>query len=290
MVSLKIWLQSFKAEFSLKILLIVLPIILLISTSIGICIYLIQSNNHLKLSKTLAEKQSLSIKKELDILKNQDQLKRNLELQEEIKNINQTYQGVVTTYEEILKLQDEKVDTTLLSQDYAQILVYLSNKNYSSGSALLVSLNKKIAEEKQKLAIPEPAAIVTATVSNQPPGTGYQRQQVKTDSGTFLVSIVAADLNTARVIVDTASESDCTNDCPVLPLADYVSRSGAFAGVNGSYFCPATYPSCADKKNSFDTLLMNKNKKYINSDNNVYSTVPLAAFNGTQAIFKGQSL
>lgn len=58
-------------------------------------------------------------------------------------------------------------------------------------------------------------------------------------------------------MVDTASDSTCTRDCPALPLAEYVSRSGAYAGINGSYFCPADYPSCADKKNSFDTLLMN---------------------------------
>jgi len=72
--------------------------------------------------------------------------------------------------------------------------------------------------------------------------------------------------------------------------ADYVSRSGAYAGVNGSYFCPASYPSCAGKTNSFDTLLMNKNKVYFNSDNNVYSTVPAVIFLGGSVRFVGQSL
>ena len=75
-----------------------------------------------------------------------------------------------------------------------------------------------------------------------------------------------------------------------MSLGDYVSRSGAFAGINGSYFCPADYPSCSDKKNSFDTLAMNKNKKYINSDNNVYSTVPAVIFSGNSARFVEQSL
>ncbi|KKR85167.1 MAG: hypothetical protein UU32_C0036G0003 [Candidatus Woesebacteria bacterium GW2011_GWB1_41_10] len=45
-------------------------------------------------------------------------------------------------------------------------------------------------------------------------------------------------------------------------------------------FCPATYPTCAGKINSFDTLLMNKNKTYFNSDNNVYSNNPGAIFGG----------
>lgn len=89
-----------------------------------------------------------------------------------------------------------------------------------------------------------------------------------------MVDIIATDLNSTKVIVDTASDGTCTNDCPVLPLATYVSRNGAFAGVNGTYFFPDTYPDCASKKNTFDVLVMNKNKVYFNSDNNAYSTVP----------------
>ena len=125
---------------------------------------------------------------------------------------------------------------------------------------------------------------------NAPPAAGYSRRCVTSDVGNFSVSIVAADLGSTRVIVDTASASDCFNDCPVLSLSQYVSRNGAFAGVNGSYFCPATYPQCADKKNSFDTLLMNKDKVYFNSDNNVYSTVPAAIFGSGWVRFVGQSL
>ncbi|MDO8452916.1 MAG: phosphodiester glycosidase family protein [bacterium] len=136
---------------------------------------------------------------------------------------------------------------------------------------------------------PSPTPIPTPVVNNTPPGAGYSRQSVKTDIGTFTVSIVAADLGSTKVIVDTASTEDCRNDCPVLSLGDYVARNGAYAGINGSYFCPATYPACADKKNSFDTLLMNKDKRYFNSDNNVYSTLPLAAFGAGWATFHGQT-
>ncbi len=125
---------------------------------------------------------------------------------------------------------------------------------------------------------------------NAPPLAGYSRKYVMSDVGQFSVSIVAADLSSTRVIVDTASTSDCFNDCPVLSLSQYVSRNAAFAGVNGSYFCPATYPACVDKKNSFDTLLMNKDKAYFNSDNNVYSTVPAAIFGSGWVRFVGQSL
>jgi exopolysaccharide biosynthesis protein len=76
----------------------------------------------------------------------------------------------------------------------------------------------------------------------------------------------------------------------VLSLSDYVSRNGAFAGINGSYFCPAEYPSCAGKTNSFDLLVMNKNKVYFNSSNNVYSTNPAVIFSGNSVRFVGQAL
>jgi len=56
------------------------------------------------------------------------------------------------------------------------------------------------------------------------------------------------------------------------------SKKYAYAGVNGGYFCPPEYPSCAGKTNSFDTLLMNKNKVYFNSDNNKFSVVPAVVF------------
>ncbi|TSC85421.1 MAG: Uncharacterized protein G01um10147_1159 [Microgenomates group bacterium Gr01-1014_7] len=127
-------------------------------------------------------------------------------------------------------------------------------------------------------------------VNNTPSGPGYSRQTVSADGQNYTVDIIAADLNSTKVIVDTASDSDCSNNCPTLPLADYVTRNGAYAGINGSFFCPAEYPSCTGKTGSFDTLLMNKSKHYFNSDNNVYSNVPAAIFSPGSARFVGQSL
>ncbi|MCR4305598.1 MAG: hypothetical protein NUV73_00765, partial [Candidatus Daviesbacteria bacterium] len=88
-------------------------------------------------------------------------------------------------------------------------------------------------------------------VNNTPPGAGFSNQNVSVEGQTYPVAIIAADLNSTKVIVDTASESDCGNNCPVLSLAEYVSRNGAYAGINGSYFCPADYASCSGKSNSF---------------------------------------
>ncbi|OGG24052.1 hypothetical protein A3A79_02550 [Candidatus Gottesmanbacteria bacterium RIFCSPLOWO2_01_FULL_43_11b] len=227
--------------------------------------------------------------RQLTKLQSEDQIVRNNTLEEEIKNIQSTFSNAATAYEELVKLREQTKDTGKQDSLFATILSFLSKRNYASASADLSSLRQSITDELTKVAssftIP-----VNVPQSNTPPGSGYSRQSVSLDIGTYLVSMVAADMGSTRVIVDTASDNTCTNDCPVLSLADYVSRNGAFAGVNGSYFCPADYPSCADRKNSFDTLLMNKNKVYFNSDNNVYSTVPAVIFLSGSMRFVGKSL
>lgn len=244
--------------------------------------------------KTGLETKLKSTLSKLTALENQDQYKINTALKAEVDSINKTFIASSKTFEKINDLKSLKADTSGMEKDYANILNLLAEKKYSSAEADLQALNKEINEMMAKLKPTVAPAIAgsssNAPVNNTPPGSGFQVQNVSVDGRTFTVSIVAADLNSTRVIVDTASDGTCTSNCPVLSLADYVSRNGAFAGINGSYFCPASYPSCAGKENSFDTLLMNKNKVYFNSDNNVYSQVPVVAFSGNSARFMGQSL
>jgi len=218
------------------------------------------------------------ISKELENLRNQDQLKRNEELQSEIKNIEKTYQKAVSTYELLLDLKTKTKDSREMDKLFAKALSELSNRDYKTAEATLSNLAAKIQEEDKKIAesITIPSNVPQ---SNTPPSTGFSRQSVNVEGlGSFLVSLVAADLGSTKVIVDTASDSDCSNDCPVLPLSTYVSRNGAFAGINGTYFCPADYPSCSGKTNSFDLLVMNYKKTYFNSENNVYSSNPAVIF------------
>jgi exopolysaccharide biosynthesis protein len=230
-------------------------------------------------------------KQQYEKLKSVDQLKRNDELQKQIKDIEETYVLASASYEELIKLGEVSKNTDPLKKQYVQVIAYLSKRNVASAEAELSDLNTKIKAERAKaVAATGPVIPENATINNSAPGSGYSRQYVKTDNGTYLVDIIAADLNSTKVIVDTASDGSCGNDCPVTSLADYAGRSGAFAGVNGPYFCPADYPSCDGKKNSFDTLIMNKNKTYFNSDNNVYSTVPAVIFSAGNARFVGQTL
>ncbi len=129
-------------------------------------------------------------------------------------------------------------------------------------------------------ASPKPST-APITYSTQMPGEGYQSVMVKTISGDFSLSCFGKNKNSIRVITDSASETDCKNDCPVKPLAEYASSNGGIAAMNGMYFCPPDYPACSDKKNSFDTLFFNSRvKRYINSDNNIYSTIPFLVVDG----------
>ncbi len=249
----------------------------------------IKEINNLNSNNKNLIKASSKVLSDIKILQSQDQYKINKDLESKIKSIETTYTKAVSSYEKLLDLKVISKKTEKFDSAFAEILTLLSKKNYSSAEADLLTFEKDIVEEKQKI-LASFQIPVNVPENNTPPGSGYQQQVVKSDVGDFLVGIVSADLNSTRVIVDTASDSDCKNDCPVLSIGDYVSRSGAFAGINGSYFCPADYPSCSDKKNSFDTLAMNKNKKYLNSDNNVYSTVPAVVFSGNSARFVGQSL
>jgi len=256
-----------------------------LSTQNNKILYLAQAESSLLTENEAMDEKIKSLVSEDQYIKNQVQ-------QEEIKHIHDAYKRTVITYESLLKLRDTGGNTDKLDDLIAKSLSYLSNKNYASAEAVLTEIDAGIKNENEALAKKATEFIIpkSVAINNVPPASGYQRQQVSTEHGNFLIDIVSADLGSTRVIIDTASDRNCADNCPVLPLADYVSRSGAFAGINGSYFCPASYPSCNGKTNSFDTLLMNKNKVYFNSDNNVYSTVPVAVFGSGWARFMGRSL
>lgn len=239
--------------------------------------------------KIAVETQLASMSAELTRLKNEDQYKRNQELQKTIQEIEVTYTQAVAAYEDLLKLKEVLKDTRKYDEEFADILSKLAKRNYADATKTLATLRASIQGEQDRIAA---AFVIPQNVpaKNEPPAAGgFSVQTVTSDAGQFLVDVVAADLGSTHVYVDTASGGTCTNDCPVLPLSTYVSRNGAFAGINGSYFCPASYPSCAGKTNSFDTLLMNRNKAYFNSDNNVYSTVPAVVFGDGWIRFVGAS-
>ena len=155
----------------------------------------------------------------------------------------------------------------------------------------LASLSGKFGTFRIPTLVPLPTKI-PVPILNEMPGAGYNRGVVKTDKGEFVLACFGGSRSSIRVVTDAGNEDDCKNDCTVLSLSDYVSRNGGVAGMNGMYFCPADYPACSDKKNSFDTLFFHsKSKKYLNNDNNVYSVVPFfATYGGGNPHFLSRSL
>lgn len=244
------------------------------------------SNEKITIELQQLQTQLSETQNELLDIKNTDQVLRNDQLEQRMTELKKTYAESVKHYERILVLSDLKADTNLLEKTLAKLFTQISKDQLEESKTTLAQLNKDISdvENKLKTTAAAPAPSVTKT-SNQPPASGYSRQNVTTDIGNFVVSMVAGDLSNTRVIVDTASTSDCANNCPVLPLAEYVNRNGGYAGINGSYFCPESYPSCAGKTNSFDLLVMNKDKVYFNSANNVYSNNPAVIFSNNNVRF-----
>ena len=219
-------------------------------------------------------------------LESEDQRVRNDKLASEVASIKTEYKKAVDAYESIVKLRESNTKTSALDTLLAEALTFLADLNYSSASAKLTTLDLEIT----KLQEPSQAAVpISAPLDNSPPTSGFKQQAVEVNGSKFLVDSIAGDLSSTKVVVETASEGDCADNCPVDSLGSFVVKAGGYAGINGPYFCPETYPSCAGKKNSFDTLIMNKNKTYFNSSNNVYSSVPAAIFSAGSARFVGSS-
>jgi exopolysaccharide biosynthesis protein len=84
-----------------------------------------------------------------------------------------------------------------------------------------------------------------------------------------------------RVITDTGNDNDCATGCAVNSLQTYVTRNGGFGGVNGTYFCPITYPECSAKTNSYDFPVYNTRLgHWINSGNLFWNSRAMMYFDG----------
>ena len=60
--------------------------------------------------------------------------------------------------------------------------------------------------------------------------------------------------------------------------------------MNGTYFCPADYASCADKVASYDFPVYNSNlHKWLNEDKMLWSNRAMLAFTGGSAVFYPQA-
>lgn len=225
---------------------------------------------------------------EYENLKADDQVVKNLELAKEIDNIHKTYAEGAKLFEERADLVITVGKVNTVDKELAKFLSLLADKKWQEAQ----EQTQKVQSEIDKIVaanVSKVATIANAPASNTAPSSGYSRQKVTTGRGEFVVSMVVAP--GARAVIETASDSDCADNCPTKSLADHVRASSGFAGINGAYFCPPDYPQCQGKVNSFDTLAVNgRSKAVLNRANNVYSTVPLVASYGTSLSFYDQTV
>lgn len=225
---------------------------------------------------------------ELTILKNDDQVIKNASLSAEIANIEKSYLAAQQLFEDRSDLVIAGGKTSAVDLALAKFLGLLGQKKWSEADEQRTKVRAEI-DKVVAASIPKVSTPVTAASSNAAPGSGYSRQKVSTARGEFVISLVVAP--GARAIVETAGDSDCSDNCPTKSLAEHVAASGGFAGINGAYFCPPDYPRCQGKINSFDTLAVNGRTKSVhNRANNVYSTVPLVAMYGNSLSFYDQTV
>lgn len=126
---------------------------------------------------------------------------------------------------------------------------------------------------------PPPPTKSSTTTSGS--AEGYSKLSVGTSRGTFTVNLIKLPLSSYRVKTITANSSDCTNNCPNQSLSSYVQQNGGYAGMNGTYFCPPDYSSCAGKTYSYDWAVYNSNLgKWLNANSLSWSSVGLATWNG----------
>jgi len=254
---------------------------------LGLTLYQNVATQQVLVAQVDTQDQLISAKKELEEKLAQDPYAENQRLTDRQEAIHEAILGLQKVFE-------KRADTIALGgkpdevePKIVELLTLLNEEKYEEADKLADEI---VAEYVALTPTPKPVAKETNVPEvSGPASDGYQRVNVATSRGTFTVAMLLA--SGARAIVDTASDSDCTNDCAAIPLADYVSRNGGFAGINGAYFCPPDYASCAGKTNSYDTLAVNgRTKAVLNRDNNVYSTVPLVAMYGGSISFYGQTV
>lgn len=157
-------------------------------------------------------------------------------------------------------------------------------------------INKKFEELKKSMT--DQISILDAThkkyIDSLPKvasgGSGGSFVSFDTERGTIGMYLIKVGSSGVRVKTVSASDGDCSDDCPTKSLADYVKDVGGFAGMNGTYFCPPDYPSCDGKKNSFDYALYDSDSdNWINEGSRGWSATGLMTFSGGSGSFYSAS-
>ncbi len=240
--------------------------------------------------KTIAQKEILvqqlntqveNLLKENSNIKSEDSKKQ----LEEISNVIEKYE---TIKEKTASYKALGVDVSTVEAQLPKVVDTILSGKYSEADALLTSLDGTLeASLKAKQVASAPKS---STGGCSVGSSGYCKTTIKASSGSFTVDVITANLGSVSVITDTANSDNCADACPAKSLASYIQDHGGFAGINGTYFCPPDYASCAGKVNSYDFPVYNTSLgKWLNQDKLAWTNRALLAFTSSSAVFYPQT-
>ncbi len=246
-------------------------------------------------SKTLSSKEAQiaslsaqikSVLKENDILRNED-------TRAQLTLANNTLDKYLLVKDKSTSYKASGVDTTAVDAQFPTVVDQLLAKKYNDADALLSKLDIDLETALKAKQAADAAKKTTTSTSSSTcssiPSSGYCKTTIKTaNGGSFTVYVVAGSVSSVRT--DTGNSENCSDNCSTKSLQSYVSSNGGFAGINGTYFCPPDYGSCAGKVNSYDMPVYNSNlSKWINEDKMLWTNRAMMAFTSSGAYFYSQA-
>jgi len=125
------------------------------------------------------------------------------------------------------------------------------------------------APKPKSTATPKPATPKATAAPSSGDSTAYSTY-TRTIVDGFTADIMTFDLASGhiKVATDTANDTDCADGCSVLSVQNFVLRNNGFAGINGTYFCPTAYSTCAGQTNSFYWKVLNSRLGTVINENN----------------------
>ena len=140
---------------------------------------------------------------------------------------------------------------------------------------IMSSLGLGISEENLALISTDANSLSVASDTS----ATFVATTVATERGSFPVDLIRIPIDAYEMITDTGDVQDCTTNCTVKSLAEYVSENNGEIGIHGTYFCPTDYSACAGKTNSYYSPVFNTAVGVmINEANLAYHAGPLFTY------------
>ncbi len=207
-----------------------------------------------------------------------------------LDTIDKLYEKYQDTVKKIERNKAVNIDTTEIEDSMNDWGLSFLDKKYDELDKTFDDTLETLDKEYEKYLASLPTPTPTPVPRQVLPAVGYSYQLVSTPKGVFSTYLIKLPLSKYAVKTVTANSSDCTNNCPAKPLHEYIAENHAYAGMNGTYFCPPDYSSCVNKTYSFDFAVYNSNlHKWINESSLSWNGLGLAAFNGATPLFLNES-